>query len=221
MNIKNDIVQQGVALIKTDVNNNFNKLTTALSKDIPDASITIQQSYLSDYDVIDELRKITITKPTDATLLALFDPAKSMADIVNENNFDKLKQYIITLGSSDFNPSLPSTYTSPSQRLVYAYPTNQPDKDPRRTAMLVIPTPTQVIKSIGVQKWLINNSTLYGFVLYGDSALYYLGLEAIKSQIKSTSNQQEGLKQVVGSFLSSNAQLDLLTTSANVILNAV
>ena len=221
MNIKNDIVQQGEALVKTDVSNNFKNLVIALQKDITEAAITVKQSYLSDYDVIDELRKTVVTKPTGSTLAALFDPNKPMADIVNENNFDKVKQYVLTLGNNEFNPSLSLTFTSPTQKDVYTYPTNLPDKDPRRTAMLVIPTPSDTIKSTNVQKWLINNSMMYGFVLYGDSALYYLGLEEIKKQIKSVTNKQEGLKSVVGSFLSSDTQLNLLTTTADRVLNAV
>jgi hypothetical protein len=221
MNIKNDIVQQGEALVKTDVSNNFKNLVIALQKDITEAAITVKQSYLSDYDVIDELRKTVVTKPTGSTLAALFDLNKPMADIVNENNFDKVKQYVLTLGNNEFNPSLSPTSTSPTQKDVYTYPTNLPDKDPRRTAMLVIPAPSDIIKSTNVQKWLINNSMMYGFVLYGDSALYYLGLEEIKKQIKSVTNKQEGLKSVVGSFLLSDTQLNLLTTTADRVLNAV
>ena len=110
-NLKDKLVQQNEAIVVNDVNGNF-KLMAAALQDAKATIISIEQSYLSKYDVADELRlavKDKTTKPP-AEIKVLLDPAKTMKDIVNNNSYTKLESYLNSLDRNEFEPPLKPDY---------------------------------------------------------------------------------------------------------------
>lgn len=217
--LKERVLQQNQAIIATEINANFDLMKGALQQDKATA-ITIIQSYLSKYEVIDELRKAIKDKITTppVEIRPLLDVNKNIADILNEGNYTMLEDYVNNLTPELFEPPLPPSFTSVTNIKVSLFP-NKPSQDPRRTGRLVVPGPIDILKSIEVQKWMINNSMLYGFVLYGDKALYYVGVDKIKNQVNSASNKQEELRKIVSQFLKSKELSSLLTTPVDTVLN--
>lgn len=218
-NLKDKLVQQNKAVVVNDVNGNF-KLMAAALQDAKATIINIEQSYLSKYDVADELRlavKDKTTKPP-AEIKVLLDPAKTMKDIVNNNSYTKLESYLNSLDRNEFEPPLKPDYQSPTGVSVKTF-LNKINDDPRRTGRLIKPGPVDVLKSTEIQRWMINNSILYGFVLYDDNALYYVGVDRIKTDIKNASDKQTTLNNFVSGFLRSANSLALLTTKPAQVIN--
>lgn len=220
-NLQGKLIQQGQALVYAEANYNFANLAAALQKDKAIA-ITIEESYLSKYDVADNLRKLVkdkVDKPP-ADIKPLLDPNKTIIDIANNvESYNSLIAYLTeTLTPADFEPPLRPDFTSTSGQLTKPFP-NVVAQDPRRTGRLIKPGPPDILKSTEVQKWLINNSMLYGFVLYDDNGLYYVGYEAIKAKLKSSSNAQVELKNIVGGYIKSPSSLALLTTTAKKVID--
>lgn len=219
--IKDSTIQQGQAIVLTEVNDNFRSMAAALQRD-KGIAITIIQSYLSKYDVADDLRKRVkdrVSKPSN-DIKPLLDPNKTMTDIVRENNYDKLENYLNqTLVMEDYEPPLKPDYTSVSGIVVKCSP-NKTNVDPRRTGLYIEIGPTDILKSIEVRKWLINNSVLYGFVMYDNNALYYMGVDNIKARLSRATKPQEELRRIVGMFLRSTTSLSLLTKTAQQVINS-
>lgn len=220
-NLQGKLVQQGQALVYTEANTNFSNMAAALLRD-KSIAMTIEQSYLSKYDVADNLRKLVkdkIDKPP-ADIKPLLDPNKTMTDITNSaGSYELLIAYLTnTLTPADYEPPLRPDFTSISGELNHTFP-NIVAQDPRRTGRLIKPGPPDILKSTEVQKWLINNSMLYGFVLYDDNGLYYVGFDAIKAKLKASPDAQVELKNIVGSHIKSQSSLALLTTTATKVIN--
>lgn len=201
--IKNRCTQVGNAIILTEAYESFKLLASALQTDL-NKSINVAESYLSKYDVINELRSLVkdkTDKPSDEIKL-LLDPKKTIESIVQEGSYDKLETYIEDLADVDFEPPLPQNFVSVSNIQVALAP-NKIQKDPRRTGRLVKINPPEALKAFDLQKWMLNNSVLYGFVLYADSYLYYLGVEAIKKDVAAASNKQAKLQSIISLFVKS------------------
>jgi len=217
--IKQMVVQQNQAIMLTEANDYFKYLAAGLQKD-KGVSITVDQSYMSSYDINNELRNFVKNKTTaPADIQALLDSNKTIADIVKENNYEKLKTYLDNLTPADFEPPLKQDFTSAEGVMVKQFP-NHSSVDPRRTGRLVKPGPIDILKSTEVLKWMINNSVLYGYVLYSDNGLYYIGSDAIKKQLKNAKDKQGELKKIVGRFLKNSNALSLLTTTAEKVLDS-
>lgn len=217
-NIKTRCVQINQAVVLSEAQRNFNLMAIALQTD-KGITINIESSYLSKYDVVNELRKLVKDKTDKPTqeIKPLLDPAKAIEDIVKEGQFDSLKTYVDNLDSTDYQPPLAPKFKSAANRDVYPIPSKS-DTDPRRTGRIVKPGPMDAFKSTEVQKWLINNSVFYGYVLYSDNALYYVGVDQIKNLVNAANNKQEKLKQIVGQFLKNANALSQLTTTAQQVL---
>ena len=217
--LKDRCVQVNQAVILTEAQQNFNYLAAALQTD-KGIAITIDESYLSKFDVTDQLRKITkdkTSKPPE-NVKPLFDESKTITSIVQEGTYDALEGYINSLNDNDFEPPLLPDFKSPSQINVKEFP-NKPTKDPRRTGRLIKPGQSDTLKSTEVQKWIINNSVLYGYVLYSDGGLYYVGVDQIKNDIENANNKEEKLREIVGRYLKSGSALSLLTLTAQQVLD--
>ena len=216
--LKGRVVQQGTAIILSDANNNFGYLAAALAKAPGGVTLTLDQSYVSTYDIIDELRKRVKDKTSKppAEVRPLLDANKTIVDIVNEKNFEKLKDYIEKLNPSDFEPPLPADFTSAGRTAVKRYP-NKSTADPRRTGRLVIPKPADALKQPEVQKWICNNSVLYGYVPYDDKALYYIGVQELKNVAKNSGTA--GLTAAINKFLNNSSGLGQLTITAQQVID--
>lgn len=217
--LKGRVVQQGTAIILSDAYNNFTYLAGALAKAPGGTTITLDQSYMSTYDVIDELRKRVKDKTSKppAEIKPLLDANKKIADIVNEKNFEKLKTYIDGLQPADFEPPLPADFRAQSSGInVKRFP-NKASQDPRRTGRLVIPKPADALKQPEVQKWICNNSVFYGYVPYDNNALYYVGVQQLKDIAKSGGNA--GLAAAINKFLNNSSGLSQLSVTAQQVLD--
>ena len=217
--LKDRVVQINQAIVLSEAQNNFGFLVAALQKD-KGIALTLDQSYMSKYDVADDLRKFVKDKTNKppADIKPLLDPNKTITDITKEGQFDKLKEYLDGLSAADFEPPLANKFTSPSGVSVFPVP-GKIANDPRRTGRVVVPGPSGTLAQTEVQKWMVNNSMLYGFVPYGDNALYYLGVEQIKSQLKGASDKNGELKKIVGKFLKNGQALSGLTTQAQAVID--
>ena len=234
-NIKTSVVQQGQAIVIRELNDNFKLMIAALQNDKTTA-LTLEQGYLSAYDVVDELRKLVKDKTTTGAtvdytypptttpstlpsdIAPLLDSSKVITDIVKDGTYTKLLDFLNKLTPADYEPPLASSFTSAEGVETFPYP-NYPAKDPRRTGMLIKPGPVDTLKSPEILKWMVNNSILYGYVLYADNGLYYLGVDKIKTRLQKASNQQDELKKIVGTFLKSASTLSLLSTTAEKVIS--
>jgi len=167
--------------------------------------LNIVKGYLSKYEVADELRLTLRDEYRNAppagvqasdfvTIKPLLDKAKPMTEIAStEADFNKLEDYlnkVATNAKGAFEPTIGNTFSAQNQTI---YPIPQAtDKDPRRYGRLL-----QFNKfSPAVKKWLINNSLLYGFVLYEDYGLYYIGLK----EVQSKTNTDTAVQSLVNKF---------------------
>lgn len=185
-NINTNFEQQDFAVIHKEVNTNLKNLQKALNTD-KQVKFKVLQSYMSEYDVINELI------PTVSTEDAI--PAmKVNAQIVEQHKNQKIEEYgktsiynniksfIQSRDPSYFSPPLlPSFESKGGIKSIHPYP-NKPNLDPRRTGRIVQLDPIDTINTN--KDWFINNSLLYGFLLFGDESkpvLIYVGLEKIKA----------------------------------------
>jgi len=218
--LKDKVVQQGQAVVLREANDKFRLLAAALQTD-KNITISIEQSYLSSYDIADDLRKIVKDKTNKppADIKVLLDPNKPIANIVKEGLYVKLKTYLDKLGATDYEPPLPADYTSGTKVIVKQFP-NKIANDPRRTGRLVKPGPVDILKSTELQKWLYNNSVLYGYVLYSDNALYYMGMDFIKSKISGAANKQNQLLLIINTFIKQGVPISQLSLTYQQVLDA-
>jgi LAS superfamily LD-carboxypeptidase LdcB len=216
--LKGKVVQVGSAVVLREASDMFSLLKNAL-KTAKGVALNLDQGYLSKFEVADQLRKTVKDKDKKppADIKPLLDSNKPILDIIKEKQFDKLKKYLDGLSDGDFEPPLQAIWRSPSNKEVYPLP-NRIEKDPRRTGNLIVPGPADVMKGTEVRKWLINNSVLYGFVMYSDKALYYLGVDKIKNDIKAAANKDAKLKEILGTFLPRNATLDGLSLTGKAVV---
>ena len=220
--LKNTLTQVGEVVIDLTVKDNFDRMMIALKKDI-NSTLDLESSYMSKYDIIDELRtrvnkEVVLALSGSAPVTAaLLDPANPLAEIAKvEANYNTLEEYINGLPTASFDPPLGPLIETSGSAVMIVPTLPYPAVDPRRTGNIVSPKLGTITG--GVQTWLLNNSILYGFVLYGTHSLYYLGKDNIKNQLKTDSSK---LKAIVGRFLAKgNALIDgLITTAATVIAN--
>lgn len=227
--IKNRCVQVGQAVVFENAQRDFDRMAQALQND-KSITLSIISSYLSKYEVIDELRKLVKdkTEKPPVEIRPLLDSSKPITDIVSSGgDFDALKTYIDDLSNADFEPplsplptitpALASLQTWPGRVLSYDIP-SKADTDPRRTGRLILPGSPEVFRSTEVQKWLLNNSVKYGFVIYLDKGLYYIGPTEVRNQITSAADKQGELKKIVARHLKNASLLSNLTTTAEQVL---
>jgi len=190
-NINVNFEQQDFAIIHKDVNRNLQNLQRALNND-KQVKFKVLQSYMSEYDIVDELRKTVSTDlSTSATdsirvlrgaVLAFKD--RPIVEIAKTPTYKDIKDFINIREPENFNPPLhPSFRSKGIIDNLYPFP-NKPDTDPRRTGRIVRLDPPETINTN--KDWFINNSLLYGFLMYGEEsnlALVYIGFDKIKETV--------------------------------------
>lgn len=216
--LKNTLTQVGEVIIDSTVKDNFDRMMIALKKDV-NTTLDLESSYMSKYDIIDKLRirvnKEVVSALSGSSTAMLLDPTRPLSEIAKvEADYNTLETYINGLSAESFEPPLaPLVETAtPGVNIVPTLP--YPAVDPRRTGNIVNPKPGTITDV--VQKWLLNNGILYGFVLYGTHSLYYLGKDNIKNELKKDPNK---LRAIVGRFLAAaNIIIDGLTTTATTVI---
>jgi len=218
--LKNTLTQVGEVVIDLTVKDNFDRMMIALKKD-GNPTFDLESSYMSKYDIVDKLRTrvnkevVLALSGSAPTTAALLDPNNKLSEIAKvEANFDILEIYINGLPTASFDPPLAPLIDTDTDTVKIVPILPYPAVDPRRTGNIVNPKPGTITGA--VQTWLLNNSILYGFVLYGTHSLYYLGKDNIKTQLADPSK----LRAIVGRFLAKgNKLIDELKTTAKTVLD--
>jgi hypothetical protein len=218
-NLKGKLVQVNDVLVLEEANNMFTILKSGLEAD-KGVTLSLKQSYLSKFEVADELRK----RVKDRDKREILDDGKTMKDILdskatlnNQTLYKNLEFVLNNFKNEDYDPPLMGAWKSAGGQNVYQTP-NRIDTDPRRTGNLIIPGPADVMQMAEVRKWLINNSVLYGFVMYSDIGLYYLGVDRIKNEVKKAADKNAKLRNILTTFLKPGAVLDGLTLTGQKVI---
>tara|TARA_R110000803_G_scaffold74905_6_gene139187 strand:- start:1813 stop:3075 length:1263 start_codon:yes stop_codon:yes gene_type:complete len=217
-NLEGKLVEMGNgAMITIAALSLLNALTTSMEKTTGEA-MQLSSGYMSKYEMVDSLRKTLrpdfgLTGTTvPANVKELLDPAVNIKSIVEAGTFPALEEYIESLEDGSFDPPLAQPYAPETDIHLYVYPVpSKPSKDPRRYGRLaVFPTFT-----IDQKEFLINNAPLYGFVLYGDSGLYFIGFNEMKVQIA-----ENGLTDTLSQFQKQPIPLTSILVTEEAILTA-
>ena len=195
--LEGKLAQFGDSVVFNEAHDYFRALNEKLKASIAQ-ELVLKPSYLSKFEVVDDLRKTlredfrTAAPPTvetfDAVLSPLLDPERGMLDVAKDADYEKLETYLndcATKAKGAFDPPLAEAFQSAATggpASVYNIP-NTTELDPRRHGRIIM-----IQEYDGaVQKWLQNNALLYGLTLYGSVGLYYIGFKQIKDEAISTS----------------------------------
>lgn len=209
-NIANSLVQIGEAYVVDEVANDFNELALDLQKDL-NLILEISQSYISLTQLVDELRSRHINKD-------ILFPEKAVSELT-QVEFNTVLAVITNSNPTDFLPPIASPYSSISfnprlntqiAQQIYTVP-NYPNLDPRQSGRLVSLKPFDILKTPEVLKWLLSNSVNYGFLVYLDVGLYWIGKSALSLQLRQATNTN----LIIGRFLKDPRQLIFLDAQTN------
>lgn len=226
-NLKGKLSQIGDAVVLTEAYDYFSLLNKKLSE-VKSQSLNLKQGYISEYELVDDLRKALrpeykTTLPPNSrttaedfnTIQPLLDVNKDILEIAqNESEFNTLSQFLQTLAKESkgvFNPTLSEPFTTTTHNSVYSIPAYN-DVDVRRYGRVLIFDKF----SLDVKKWLINNAPLYGFVMYEDYGLYYVGLENLKKQ----GSTNAALQKLINQFQRSPITVSSITLQASTLQKA-
>lgn len=196
--LEGKLSQFGESVVLTEAYGYFDALNAKL-QETTSQTLTLQPSYLSKFEVVDDLRtklrpEYRIEAPAgvktfDPSISNALDPATAIADVANgaaQVDFNKVEAYLndcATNAKGAFDPPLAAPFNSAGgEASVYSVP-NTTNLDPRRHARIIMVSEFDV----AVKKWLQNNALLYGMTLYEDYALYYVGFAAIKEKATTRS----------------------------------
>lgn len=175
----------------------FQNMIVDFKKDNQTASLTIESGYYSKFEVIEELRKRLKTKGkegTDAPTKELLASKETVLSLTEEDpeNYTKILTYIKTTKAEEYEPTLLPTIESastPSAKIIQI-PTleikkfkNVDDINDIRKSARIVTIVAEDMKVPATQNWLLNNSYKYGFLLYLNVALYYIGLDKITAAL--------------------------------------
>ena len=197
-----------------------NAYLTALNlklKETISTTIRVEKSYLSKYEVTEELR---------ARLSDDYRTTEAPGSNLEPGSFDnilpylQLDQEIITIATSDtvnyellesymdnladvsknvFSPPLLDSFEVEGSMGGTVYPIPQSSKkDPRRGARLLVFKEGGEEFPKAVRDWLINNALLYGFTLYQNYGLYYIGFE----EVRLLATDKDKITQLINRFQS-------------------
>ena len=218
----------------------FEKMMVDFNVQNPGIKLTIVSGYYSKFQVLEDLRKVLKIKGKDTTdtktkeLLASKETVQSLAD-ESEENYTKILTYIKTTTAEEYEPTLLPTLDSASTPpiKIVQIPTLEIKKfkdvddinDIRKSGRIVTPA-AEDMKVLSTQNWLLNNSYKYGFLLYLNVALYYIGLDRITNLLKEVkptegttklteaqiAQQNLLLRSIIGKYQTSMDAVNAITT---------
>lgn len=251
------IVKRGDVFLYKAMLASFDEMSKQFAADgkMNSSKLTIKRSFVSKYDLVEELRK-TAPKPSekisamqlaiktegnapsadsplpkqasapppvntptpDATLDPLMDPNTTpMSNLTKKGdanakaNFTKLTKYLVSLSPEDFKPPLTKAVKIQDTD-VHSFPTNAATPegefiDPRRSGRIVELAP--IGEKIPVAdpeafQWFIMNGPKFGFIVYLNKGLYYIGQEDIKNKVGAVNDDQKQaeFRKILEKFLS-------------------
>lgn len=168
----------------------------------------------------------------DASLDALLDPTQTPLDALTKkgdekakSNFKKLQDYIIGLKPTEFTPPLPEPIQNEKGELIYDFPTNAAIEndlaDPRRSGRIIELAAIGEVIPVNDPKaflWFAQNGPKYGFIVYLNKGLYYVGQDDIKNKLKTPGDgitKQDAFKNLLNQFLTTEGKNSLDNMIAN------
>jgi hypothetical protein len=199
---KSNLVTQGAVVIVKEVNEAIKQLARAYNNKTSKI-FTLVESYKNEYDIFDELiprvkhlsyqnaygawpetKAIDLIEYDSADDTTIYEDAKTAINLIPYNKFKPpLIQPQITKGfpNTALYREIPQKFT-----------------DVRQTGRYVKVTSQTVSADLD---WFITNACLYGFVVYGNDALYYVG----RSYLESIVDDQEVHTKVLYAFIPDKA----------------
>ncbi len=221
-NLEGKLSSTNSAVVYTKANGYFSALNSKLGESSIE-QLVVKTAYTSKYEIVDELRSILrdefkTAPPPEVSiegdfnqLIPLLDTSKPIAEIATiQEDYVKLEDYINTCASSAkgaFNPTIAEPFSS-NNLTVYPIPNNT-ELDVRRYARVLY---FETAFNPSQKNWLINNAPLYGFVMYEDYALYYIGFAEIKGLVLS-----QGVESVVNRFQRTPIPADQINITVSAI----
>lgn len=163
--VKDSIIQLGNASIHRSVFDAFKQMQLQL---LTDKGIELQvvESFVSKYDLIDQLRKLVKQKDKYPEYKLLLDDSVSIDTIARNSNFPNFITFLDNLPGDEFEPPITSRVRSNTESIQLYQTPNKLDLDPRRSAIYVKFGPTDVIHD-STLRWLNQYAFEYGFIFYG------------------------------------------------------
>lgn len=225
-NLENKLSGIGDSTVYTKANGYFAALNSKL-QEAKSLKLELKRSYLSKYELVDDLRsklrdefrleqvRGSSTSEEDFVLIKpLLDINTAMTEIAtDEDSFNLLETYLNDLATNvkgAFEPPIADSFVSSTGTTVYPIP-QAGELDARRYGRVlefdVFPKP--------VKDWLIDNAILYGFTLYEDYGLYYIGFSEVQQEVQS-----KGVAEVINRFQLTPIPADQIDVTSSEVVNA-
>jgi LAS superfamily LD-carboxypeptidase LdcB len=225
-NLKDKLSQFNEVVIYTQASDYFNALNEKLNEAVG-SRLDVKKSYLSKYEVVDDLRTLLredfrTQKPEGVSIpdedfeiiTPLLDASVSIINIAkeSESDYNKLESFLNNLATNvkgAFDPPIGQPFSAEGAT-VYPIPQTT-ELDPRRYGRVL-----QFESFTKSQKdWLIDNCLLYGFTLYEDYGLYYIGFKQIQTQAQSS-----GIASLINKFQQTPIPAGEINLSVSAVTNA-
>jgi len=199
---KSNLVTQGAVVIVKEVNEAIKQLARAYNNKTSKI-FTLVESYKNEYDIFDELiprvkhlsyqnaygawpqdKAVNLIEYDSADDTTVYEDAKTA---INSTPYNKFKPPLIQPQITKGFPNI-ALYREIPQKFT----------DVRQTGRYVKVTSQTVSADLD---WFITNACLYGFVVYGNDALYYVG----RSYLESIVDDQEVHTKVLYAFIPDKA----------------
>lgn len=224
--LKDKLSQFGDVVMYAQANQYFTALNAKLNEAIG-GKLEVKKSYLSKYEVVEDLRNLLredfrTQKPEGASISdedfeivkPLLDTSIPIIDIVNESesNYNKLESFLNDLATNvkgAFDPPIGEPFSAQGAT-VYPIPQTT-ELDPRRFGRVLQFEPFTKSQ----KDWLIDNCLLYGFTLYEDYGLYYIGFKQVQIEAQSS-----GIAGIVNKFQQTPIPAGEINLSVSSLANA-
>tara|TARA_R110000803_G_scaffold74905_6_gene139186 strand:- start:374 stop:1813 length:1440 start_codon:yes stop_codon:yes gene_type:complete len=210
--------QQGESVMYNEAISYLTVLNSKMTAAATD-SITPIEGYISKYEYVDGLRNSLQPsfgfegENVPEEVKPLLDPLMTIKTISETgDNFKTLQDYVAGLDGGSFDPPLAASFSPESsiRSTVHPVPSKEAT-DPRRFGRLIMFNDFNASQ----QEFLINNAPLYGFVLYENYGLYFLGFQSVKDSISTN-----GLQKTLSQFQKNLIPATSIVVTATAILSA-
>lgn len=163
--VKDSIIQLGNASVHRSVFDAYKQMQLQLLAD-KGVELQIVESFISKYDLIDQLRKLVKQKDKYPEYKLLLDDSVSIDAIARNSNFANFTTFLDNLPGDEFEPPITSRVRSNTQSIQLYQTPNKLNLDPRRSGIYVRFGPIDIIHD-STLRWLNQYAFDYGFIFYG------------------------------------------------------
>jgi len=163
------LINVGSATIHKVVLDALNTMLANMNSEIG-IQLTVEQSYISEQVLVDELRKLVKYKKREYS--RFYDSSVDIITLSTDPEYSQFVGYLSGLDNSEFEPPLmnPTSMAEPlsgpiTMSQVYSIPSNL-NQDPRRSGIILKLGPTNLIHDTSL-RWLRNHAFNYDFIFHG------------------------------------------------------